>query len=165
MRKRRGPEWAGILGDCGTGCASRCGTKADHNLHRAVDTAQSGTHCSIPGGRSLKLAADPHCYHVSIPSARSIDGPASDENCSSLPSSYSQVVSELGPIIDFEPPPMFREITLALREYLSLVSFASAKWCAPVPSRCCFVLSLQLMNAPVAALASTLFTTNGGCKC
>ena len=43
------------------------------------------------------------------------------------------MVSELGPIIDFVPPPMFREITLALREYLSLVNFASAKWCAPVP--------------------------------
>ena len=43
---------------------------------------------------------------------------------------YAQVISELGSVIDFVPPPLFQEIIMALREYLSIVNFASAKWYA-----------------------------------
>ena len=39
------------------------------------------------------------------------------------------MISELGSVIDFVPPPLFQEIIMALREYLSIVNFASAKWC------------------------------------
>ena len=39
------------------------------------------------------------------------------------------MISELGSVIDFVPPPLFQEIIMALRDYLSIVNFASAKWC------------------------------------
>ena len=39
------------------------------------------------------------------------------------------MISELGPVIDFVPPPLFQSIVMALRDYLSIVNFASAKWC------------------------------------
>ena len=51
---------------------------------------------------------------------------------------YAQVVSELGSVIDFVPPPLFQHIIMALREYLSIVNFASAKWCDD--ARCPVVL-------------------------
>ena len=48
------------------------------------------------------------------------------------------MISELGPVIDFVPPPLFQDIVMALRDYLSIVNFASAKWCDD--ARCAIVL-------------------------
>ena len=44
---------------------------------------------------------------------------------------YAQVISELGAVVDFEPPEMFETVISALREVLSIVNFASSKWSAP----------------------------------
>ena len=78
---------------------------------------------------------------------------------------YAQVVSELGSVIDFVPPPLFQDIIMALRDYLSIVNFASAKWCVRYPvvlscgSRQC---SPMLLLTP--AWASTPSTTSGGSR-
>ena len=78
---------------------------------------------------------------------------------------YAQVISELGPVIDFAPPPLFQDIVMALRDYLSIVNFASAKWCDNLHcalSCYSYVAAHAVLFTP--AWASTPSTTSGGSR-